>query len=114
MRKLTRLEANKEVRRVLNRHNADLSYVQYSVAGTEIRLTGFLVKIDATDFTTNQIEVLIQEFQRKLPGYYVTGDMENWNFSIEHIIYVGEKKDQIEEDEPPMLPPMGDYDSEAS
>ena len=67
MRKLTRLEANREVRRVLNRHSADLSYIQYSVAGTDIRLTGWLIKIDATDFTSNQIEVLIQEFQRKLP-----------------------------------------------
>ncbi len=114
MRKLTRLEANKDVRRILHRHTVDLSYCQYSVAGFDIRLTGWLCKVDNSDFNGTQIESLIQEFQRVLAGYSVSGDFDNWSFTTDHISYLGDKKNSDEE-EVKIIGDLkvDDYDSEA-
>jgi hypothetical protein len=116
MRKLSRLEANKNVRRILNRHGTDLSYTQYSVAGMDIRLTGWLCKTDCSDFNAGQIESLIQEFQRLLPGYSVSGDFDNWNFTTDHITFLGDKKKGNNEEDTSFLfeNQSSDYDSEAS
>ncbi len=89
---LSRLECSKEVRRGLNRHGVDLSYCQYICTSYEIRLTGFLCKTDGSEFNASQIEALMNDFIRKLPGRLVNGDMDNWKFSLEHIMYLGEKK----------------------
>ena len=89
---MTRLECSKEVRRGLNRHGVDLSYCQYSCSGYEIRLSGFLCKIDGSEFNVSQIESLINDFLRKLPGMMINGDMDNWKFNLEHIQHLGEKK----------------------
>jgi hypothetical protein len=91
MRKMSRLEANKDVRRILNRHGVDLSYTQYSVAGHDIRLTGWLCKTDGSDYNASQIEGMIQEFQRVLNGFSVSGDFDNWNFSTDHISQLGKE-----------------------
>ncbi len=115
MRKFSRLEANKEVRRVLNRHAVDLAYAQYSVAGMDVRLTGWLCRNDNTDLNASQIETMIQEFQRYLPGYTVTGDFDNWNFSTDHISYIGDRTSgNDEEDLTLLVETVSDYDSEAS
>ena len=113
-RKLSRMEANKEVRRVLNRHSVDLGYTQYSVAGMDVRLTGWLCKSDTTDFNASQIETMIQEFQRRLPNYTISGDFENWNFNTDHIIFLGDRttgNDETErhytEEEPTDFDPEG-------
>jgi hypothetical protein len=97
------MEANKEVRRILNRHLVDLSLSQYSVSGHEIRLTGWLVKNDTSDFNAKGIENLIEEFQRRLPNYFVAGDMDNWKFTITHITYLGDTKTGNDEKETIML-----------
>ena len=117
MRKLSRLEANKEVRRVLNRHGVDLSYCQYSVAGMEIRLTGWLCKLDTSDFNGSQIESMIQEFMRLLPGFSIVGSLDNWSFSTDHISFLGDgngpsKGNGGEEDQERYYIDY-DYDSEA-
>lgn len=116
MRKFSRMEANKEVRRVLNRHGADLSYAQYSVAGMDVRLTGWLCKTDTSDFNASQIETMIQEFQRYLPGYTVSGDFDNWNFSTDHITFLGDRTSGQDQEDLTILADTqaSDYDSEAS
>lgn len=94
MRKFSRLEANKEVRRVLNRHGVDLGYAQYSVAGMDIRLTGWLCKTsDSSDFNGSMVESMIQEFLRVLPGFTVSGAFDNWSFSSDHITYLGDSEE---------------------
>src|SRR3989344_619937 len=120
MRKLSRLEANKEVRRVLNRHGVDLQYCQYSVAGMEIRLSGWLCKHDTSDFNGSQIEGMIQEFMRLLPGFSVAGGFDNWSFSTDHISYLGDGREDVtspgggrEEEQERYIIDI-DYDSEAS
>lgn len=115
MRKMSRMEANKEVRRTLNRHHVDLAYTQYSVAGMEIRLTGWLCKHDTSEFNISQIEYLIHDFQRYLPGYSVAGDFDNWNFGTEHVTYLGDKTKGVDEEEILLMESnVTDYESEAS
>lgn len=92
MKKLSRLESNKEARRVLNKHGVDLSYAQYSCCGMDVRLSGWLCKHDGSDFNGPQIESMIHDFQRLLPGYTITGEFDNWNFNSERISYVGERE----------------------
>jgi hypothetical protein len=115
MRKMSRLEANKEVRRVLNRHGTDLSFAQYSVAGYDIRLTGWLCRIDTSDFNVTQIESIIHDFHRYLPGYTITGDFENWSFTTDHITFLGDRtKGDSENETYFMFDDPVDPESEAS
>jgi hypothetical protein len=115
MRKLSRLESNREVRRVLTRNLVDMTWVQYSCAGYEIRLTGWLQKIDGTDFNGSQIESMIHDFQRHLNGYMIQGDLDNWNFTSDHISYLGDKVDSSKEQEEDFVDYVDkDYDYEAS
>ena len=94
-KKLTRLESSKEVRRALNRHSVDLSFCQYSASGYEVRLTGWLCKVDGSEFHGLQIEALIQDLQRKLPGFFVNGDLDNWKFTTDHIQYLADRKSTV-------------------
>ena len=91
MRKMSRMESNKEVRRVLNRNGVDLGYCQYSCVGTEIVLTGWLCKHDGSEFNGPQVQALIHDIGRYLQGFSIRGDLDNWSFTSEKISYVGEK-----------------------
>jgi hypothetical protein len=103
MRKLSRMEASKEVRRILIRHQIDLSLAQYSVSGYEIRITGWLVKNDTSAFNASGVENLIEDFQRRLPNYFISGDMDNWKFTITYITYLGDPKSGKDEKETILL-----------
>lgn len=94
--KSSRLENSKDVRRVLNRFGVDLTHCQYTVAGREVRLTGWLLKVDGSDFNANEVEYLIQELGSILRGFMVCGDMENWRFSSDSLQAVGENQNQEE------------------
>ena len=93
MKKLSRMEANKEARRVLARHGVDLSECQYSCSSSEVRINGYIQKIDGSDFSAQGIEILVHDFLRVLPGFYIAGDCKNWNFNSDHVNHLGGKKD---------------------
>lgn len=118
MKKMTRMESSKEVRRVLNRNGVDLSYCQYSVAGYEIRLTGWLCKTDGADFNAGQVEGMIQDFKKHLQGFYIAGDLENWTFTSEYISFIGDKEGRVDGggggEEQVWEIDLDDYDFEAS
>lgn len=83
----------------------------------EVRLTGWLVKTDGTDFSGPQIEAIIFDFHRHLPGYTVMGDFENWNFNSERISFIGEKNKEgtgEEEEQTVYIIDADDYDFDAS
>ncbi|MBA2405571.1 MAG: hypothetical protein H0V66_12415 [Bdellovibrionales bacterium] len=115
-KKLSRMEANKEARRVLNRHQVDLAYCQYSCCGMEVKLNGYLCKHDGSEFNAHQIEAIIYDFQRHLTGFTVWGDFDNWNFNSERISHVGERPQGNggEEEQTVYVIDSDDYDSEAS
>lgn len=79
--KLSRFEANKEVRHVLARHSVDTTLLSFQTYGREINLSGILWHNDNSDFNAHQLEALIQDFQLTLPDYTIRGDMENWSFT---------------------------------
>lgn len=116
MKKMTRMESSKEVRRVLNRNGIDLSYCQYSVAGKDIRLTGWLCKTDGTDFSATQIETMINDFKSTLRGFMVSGDCENWSFTSDYISFLGEREHGGSgyEEQTVYEIDLDDYDFEAS
>ena len=117
MKKMTRMESSKEARRVLNRNGVDLSYCQYSVAGYEIRLTGWLCKVDGSDFNAAQVEGLIHDFKKTLQGFYIAGDLDNWSFTSEYISFMdgnGGSKSGGNIEEQVWEIDLDDYDFEAS
>src|SRR4051812_8117739 len=91
MGKINRLEASKDCRRVLARHNVDLSRCNYNCSGYEIRLYGRLMKNGGGDFHPTQIENMIQDFKKAVRGITVYGDLENWSFSSDHVSFLGAK-----------------------
>jgi hypothetical protein len=120
MRKLTRMECNKEARRVLAKHSVDMSYCQFSCCGMEVKLTGWLCKIDGSDFTAPQIEGMVHDFHRHLPNFMIFGDFDNWSFNSERITFVGDRDslykggDGEEEEQTVYEINPDDYDFEAS
>ncbi len=99
MKKTSRMESSKEVRRVLARHGADLSYCSYSCSGTEVRLTGSLIRLDGSNYNGHQVMSIIQDFTRHIHGCNVQGDMDNWSFSNDHISYLGEADVTMDQEE---------------
>ena len=93
MKKMSRMESNKEARRVLNKHGVDLGYCQYSCCGSDVLMSGWLCKHDGSDFNGPQIQALIGDFQRLLPGFTVSGNFDNWSFNSESISFLGDKQE---------------------
>jgi hypothetical protein len=99
MRRTNRLEASKDCRRVLARHNVDLGRCYYNCSGYEIRLYGRLLKNGGGDFHPTQIENMIQDFKKAVRGISVYGDLDNWSFSSDHVAFLGEKKEHTKADD---------------
>lgn len=78
--KISRLAANKIVKNILNRHYIESVSLSFSCSGSEVRLQGWLRKSNGDEFRLNQVEHLISDLIRKLPGYNIKGDLENWHF----------------------------------
>lgn len=76
---ISRLEANKEVRRVLVRHGIDTTKVHFSVAGRALLLTGALFRDGGHDVETKVIDTVMQELGRI--GVSVTCELDNWIIS---------------------------------
>ena len=112
MKKLSRMESNKEARRILTRHCVDLAYCQYSCYGSEVRLTGWLCKIDGSDFSAPQIEAIVHEFHRYLPSCMIFGEFDNWNFNSERISFVGDRESLYNGKEEEELPTVYEIDPE--
>ena len=97
--KMSRMESNREVRRILNKHGVNLGYCQYSCCGKEVRLSGWLCKQDESDYNGMQIESMIQDFQRLMYGYTIVGEFDNWVFSTDHIMKLAQADEEVHEDD---------------
>lgn len=75
----SRLEANKEARRIFVRHGIDTTKVHFSCHGKSLLLTGGLYKETGEDIESKIIEVIFQELSRM--GLRITCELENWTFS---------------------------------
>ena len=78
---ISRYEVNQKVRGVLNRHDIDLTRLDYSCIGNTIYLSGELLNINESDIVPAMVDSLFREIAR-LPGVRnVQCDLQNWNIS---------------------------------
>ena len=55
--------------------------MSFQVHGREVEIQGIMWHTNDTDFTLNEIDALLKDFQSKLLGFEVKGVTENWVFS---------------------------------
>lgn len=100
-KKLTRAEVSKQFRQILSRHRVDISLITYQGHGYEIEVLGIMWHTNDTDFTHQEIDALLKDFQNKLPGYELSGKTENWHFSSHGIKGIGANAQADEKEEAP-------------
>lgn len=90
MKSLSRLEANKEVRRIFVRHGIDTSKVQFSCQGKSLTLAGGLFKEGGQEVENSCVETIIQELSRI--GVHVSNcELANWDITDGSISRKGPK-----------------------
>lgn len=87
----SRLELNRDLRRILARHRVDLVQLTYSCHGKNVTLTGRLVKEGKRDFTALELEHMSQEIYRLKIG--IISELENWTISSGSISKRNDKKE---------------------
>ena len=80
---VSRYEVNRQVRMVLNRHDIDLTRVDYSCIGGTVYLSGELLKANEDDIAPAMIESLFKEVARISGVRNVQSDLQNWSISTE-------------------------------
>ena len=80
---VSRYEVNRQVRMVLNRHDIDLTKVDYSCIGGTVYLSGELLKSSEDDIAPAMIESLFKEIARISGVRNVQTDLQNWTISSE-------------------------------
>jgi hypothetical protein len=76
-----RYEVNRQVRVVLNRHDIDVTRVDYSFIGSTVYLSGDLIKNSESDLVPNAIEGLMREISGLSGVRDVQTDFQNWVIS---------------------------------
>jgi hypothetical protein len=76
-----RYEVNRQVRVVLNRHDIDVTRLDYSFIGSTVYLSGDLLKNCEGDLVPNAIEGLMREISGLSGVRDVQTDFQNWVIS---------------------------------
>ena len=76
-----RYEVNRQVRVVLNRHDIDVTRLDYSFIGSTVYLSGDLIKNSESDLVPNAIEGLMREISGLSGVRDVQTDFQNWVIS---------------------------------
>jgi hypothetical protein len=80
---VSRYEVNRQVRVVLNKHDIDLTRVDYSCIGGTVYLSGELLKTHEGDIAPAVVESLFKEIAGLSGVRNVQSDLQNWNISAE-------------------------------
>ena len=89
-KQMSRLEANKEVRRILVRHGIDTGKLQFSCNARSLSLSGELYKEGGKDLDLVTMEALLKDFSRL--GLRITSELSNWTISDGSITRKGKHK----------------------
>jgi hypothetical protein len=81
MMDVSRYEVNRQVRTVLNRHDIDLTRIDYSFIGGTVYLSGDLLKNCESDLVPAAIENLLKEISGLSGVRDLQTDFQNWNVS---------------------------------
>jgi hypothetical protein len=76
-----RYEVNRQVRVVLNRHDIDITRVDYSFIGSTVYLSGDLLRNCEGDLVPTVIEGLLREISGLSGVRDVQTDFQNWHIS---------------------------------
>lgn len=74
----SKAEMSRDVRRILTKHRIDMSVLEYSYAGSSVRLSGGLWRIDGSEFTVEALTYLISDLSKF--GMLNT-DLANWDLN---------------------------------
>ena len=78
---VSRYEVNRQVRVILNKHDIDLTRIDYSFIGGTVYLSGELLKAYEGDIVPAMIESLFKEIAGLSGVRNVQSDLQNWNIS---------------------------------
>ncbi len=87
---MSRLEANKEVRRILVRHGIDTTKLQFSCNARSISLSGELFKEGGKELELTTMEALLKDFARL--GLRIVSELNNWAISEGTVTRKGKHK----------------------
>lgn len=76
---MSRLEANREVRRIFVKHGVDTNKLHFSCQGKTVFLTGDLLKDGGQDIEQKHIEMILFDLERL--GIRINCELGNWTIS---------------------------------
>ena len=77
----SRYEVNREIRNVLLRHDVDLLFINYSVIGQAVYISGHLTQSFHVEFSIDLIRELVRDL-RNIPDVLdVQFDLDNWHIT---------------------------------
>lgn len=91
---MSRLEVNRDVRRILVRHGIDTTKLQFSCHSKSISLSGELFKEGGKDIDLSLLEALMKDFSRL--GVRIICELSNWSITDGAITKKGNKHKTIE------------------
>ncbi len=89
-KQMSRLEANKEVRRVLVRHGIDTTKLQFTCNARSISLSGELFKEGGKELEMITMEALLKDLSRL--GMRIISELTNWVISEGTVTKKGKNK----------------------
>lgn len=75
----SRLEVNKDIRRILVRHSVDTTKLQFTCTGKLITMTGGIYGEGGKELSLSNIDAIFKDFTRM--GMRVYCELENWAIS---------------------------------
>ena len=91
----TKGERTKEVRRVLLRHQVDLTKVYFTANPRSIYFSGELIKASGHEITNSEMICLVEELNQL---GMIRSDLENWSISSDSVRFLKHYSNDLPED----------------
>lgn len=88
----SRLEVNRDVRRILSRHHVDLTNLNFSCHGKSVTFSGELKKDGGRDFSASEVDCIAQEIYRM--SLAIMCELQNWDITPSGISKRGDSGDK--------------------
>jgi hypothetical protein len=87
----SRLEVNRDVRRILVRHGVDTTKLHFTCTGKTITMTGAIYKDGGQEIALQAVDAVFRDISRL--GYRVYCEFENWTVSDGAVMKKGQTKE---------------------
>jgi hypothetical protein len=94
----SRLEVNRDIRRIFSRHHVDLTNMNFSCHGKSVTLTGALRKDGGRDFSASEVDCIAQEIYRM--SISILCELNNWDITPSGITKKGGSDEKKAEHRP--------------